>query len=570
LEIPREQIRLTRQIGMDTGGASKGRWSKVFLADCFGMQVVVKVPTDVSPNKLSDFQNEVKLLSQIHHPNICMFLGASLKPPNHYWLVTERLREDLGDVINNPQRALSLYQRLRMARDICLGMIIVHENNIIHRDLKPANCLLDDQGVVKIADFGYSTLVQTIDPPKRQCGTLFFMAPEIMRGVAYDRKVDVYSYAMVLVMLISRRDPYPLTRWSSPQAFIKDITGGVRPELPAETPSKLVQLLRRCWHADPAQRPSFNEIANELTPILVETAIEDPIARIFWLKHLSNDLEPDWPTFLKLFGAAILLPFDPHVQDGSDVISHETLPLEPSGGQLAKASPGALSEWSRSRGSTPDVMNVVNQEMARRSLLQAQRCLEALIATAGSVTTPSVCIEEFGRVCSLFGPILVGSSNFLRNLVEVLRCNWFQGPISGADALRLLKDKPPNSFLVRFSGSTSGCTLSWVNQTQSGRKILHVRVKQSSAGFSLPTEDPSVYPSLPALINALVMQEKLRPTSLTNPYEHLFRETLADMGSYAHEFSDDWAVVGNSLSQSESPPGKRQRLTDGLDMASSR
>jgi serine/threonine protein kinase len=95
-----------------------------------------------------------------------MFLGASLKPPNHYWLVTERLREDLGDVIKNPRRALSLFARLRMARDICLGMIIVHENNIIHRDLKPANCLLDDQGVVKIADFGYSTLVQSIDPPK--------------------------------------------------------------------------------------------------------------------------------------------------------------------------------------------------------------------------------------------------------------------------------------------------------------------------------------------------------------------------------------------------------------------
>jgi hypothetical protein len=119
----------------------------------------------------------------------------------------------------------------------------------------------------------------------------------------------------------------------------------------------------------------------------------------------------------------------------------------------------------------------------------------------------------------------------------------------------------------RFSGSTRGCTLSWVNETQAGRKLLHIRVKQTADGFSLPTEDPSVYPSLLALINALVMQEKLRSTSLTNPYEHLFRETLADMGSYAGNISDDWTVVG-SLSQSESPPGKRQRITQTTGLVS--
>jgi hypothetical protein len=48
----------THILSLSQGGKSKGRWSKVFLADCFGMQVVVKVPTDVSPNKLSDFQTE--------------------------------------------------------------------------------------------------------------------------------------------------------------------------------------------------------------------------------------------------------------------------------------------------------------------------------------------------------------------------------------------------------------------------------------------------------------------------------------------------------------------------------
>jgi serine/threonine protein kinase len=107
------------------------------------------------------------------------------------------------------------------------------------------------------------------------------MAPEIMRGVAYDRKVDVYSYAMMLVMLITRRDPYPLTRWNSPQSFIKDITTGVRPDLPAETPPKLVHLLRRCWDADSTLRPSFNEIAAELTPILVETGTYTGCKRSF-------------------------------------------------------------------------------------------------------------------------------------------------------------------------------------------------------------------------------------------------------------------------------------------------
>ena len=52
---------------------------KVYKGRCYGMDVVVKVPIDISDNKLDDFMNEVKLLSKIHHPNICLFLGASLQ-----------------------------------------------------------------------------------------------------------------------------------------------------------------------------------------------------------------------------------------------------------------------------------------------------------------------------------------------------------------------------------------------------------------------------------------------------------------------------------------------------------
>jgi hypothetical protein len=122
-----------------------------------------------------------------------------------------------------------------------------------------------------------------------------------------------------------------------------------------------------------------------------------------------------------------------------------------SASQLCQASNGALSEWARSRGSAPEVLTLVSNELARRTILQAQHCLEALVSTrgSGSSTLRQVSIEDFGRVTSLFGPLYVGSTAFLKNIVDVLRCNWFQGAISGPDALRLLKDKPPNSFLVR-------------------------------------------------------------------------------------------------------------------------
>jgi serine/threonine protein kinase len=147
---------------------------------------------------------------------------------------------------------------------------------IIHRDLKSPNLLLartpgpGPQGevTVKISDFGLSR-----EKEKTQevgtvmmtgCGSVLWMAPEILLGRRYNEKVDVFSYAMCLVELVDCNLPWAGTATSMEVPNV--VTKGRRPDKQlARATDQMRSLIRRCWHEDPSKRPSFTEIVEELT-----------------------------------------------------------------------------------------------------------------------------------------------------------------------------------------------------------------------------------------------------------------------------------------------------------------
>ena len=97
-----------------------------------------------------------------------------------------------------------VYQLLR-------GVSYLHENNIAHCDLKPRNLLLkdkeDDTSVV-LADFGFATRVFAPRSIKKQCGTPYFVAPEIILGEGYDTKADMWSVGVIVYSLLSGSLPF--------------------------------------------------------------------------------------------------------------------------------------------------------------------------------------------------------------------------------------------------------------------------------------------------------------------------------------------------------------------------
>ena len=137
-------------------------------------------------------------------------------------------------------------------------MSYLHAHRIVHRDLKPSHVLLDEHFQAKISiDL---TCVTTFDAHDyAMIGTLMYIAPEVMTG-EYDHKVDVFSFGIFMYEVITVEN---LRETISPFA----IYHGNRPRLPESLPPPYRELIERCWHQDPNERPEFCEIVQALAKL---------------------------------------------------------------------------------------------------------------------------------------------------------------------------------------------------------------------------------------------------------------------------------------------------------------
>lgn len=126
-------------------------------------------------------------------------------------------------------------------RQILLGLNYLHENDIIHRDIKGANMLVDNKGGIKISDFGVSKKVEDSAYSEVYCegitdsipdlmtgnrahrpslqGSVFWMAPEVVKQTAYTQKADIWSVGCLVVEMLTGEHPYP--QLSQMQAIFK-------------------------------------------------------------------------------------------------------------------------------------------------------------------------------------------------------------------------------------------------------------------------------------------------------------------------------------------------------------
>jgi mitogen-activated protein kinase kinase kinase len=113
-------------------------------------------------------------------------------------------------------------------RQILAGLNYLHERDIIHRDIKGANVLVDNKGVIKISDFGISKKVETnllstaaLSHPHRPSlqGSVYWMAPEVVRQTSYTRKADIWSLGCLVVEMFTGSHPFP--DFSQMQAIFK-------------------------------------------------------------------------------------------------------------------------------------------------------------------------------------------------------------------------------------------------------------------------------------------------------------------------------------------------------------
>ncbi|KAH0697707.1 hypothetical protein KY285_014922 [Solanum tuberosum] len=176
------------------------------------------------------------------------------------------------DYLHKQRGSFKLPTLLKVAIDVSKGMNYLHQNNIIHRDLKAANLLMDENEVVKVADFGVARVKAQTGVMTAETGTYRWMAPEVIEHKPYDHKADVFSFGIVLWELLTGKIPY---EYLTPlQAAMGVVQKGLRPTIPKHTPLKLAELLETCWQQDPTSRPDFSAIVDILQQIAKEVGHE--------------------------------------------------------------------------------------------------------------------------------------------------------------------------------------------------------------------------------------------------------------------------------------------------------
>ncbi|KAJ3690817.1 hypothetical protein LUZ61_019981 [Rhynchospora tenuis] len=253
---------------------ASGSYGDLYRGTYCSQDVAIKVlkPERINMDMQREFAQEVYIMRKVRHKNVVQFIGACTKPPS-LCIVTEFMAGgSVYDYLHKQRGVFKPPALLRVAIDVSKGMNYLHQNNIIHRDLKTANLLMDENEVVKVADFGVARVKAQSGVMTAETGTYRWMAPEVIEHKPYDHKADVFSFGVMLWELLTGKIPY---EYLTPlQAAVGVVQKGLRPTIPKNANPKLAELIERCWQQDPTKRPDFAEILEILQHLSKEVAEE--------------------------------------------------------------------------------------------------------------------------------------------------------------------------------------------------------------------------------------------------------------------------------------------------------
>ena len=308
------------EIKKDKIKIGEGGFGEIYLGNWQGKKVAIKKLTlknlRVGDNNLSKFINEINIISSLRHPNIVLYMGASVDKENYY-MITEYLpngtlfdllhnnnntnsnnnnknNNNYGENINNNSLIstnnnsinnnnnffnfnsfdnysknsfyLNDSNKIKIALQIALVIKYLHSRKIVHCDLKSPNILIDKNYNIKLGDFGLSRFIgKNSENIKGKIGTPHWMAPEILLGGKYEYHSDIFSYGMILWEILTGDIPYNNIDPKKIENLITNEKNIVK--VPDYGNLILRKLCKKCINYDPQKRPSINEILRELKNI---------------------------------------------------------------------------------------------------------------------------------------------------------------------------------------------------------------------------------------------------------------------------------------------------------------
>ncbi|KAG0559668.1 hypothetical protein KC19_10G122000 [Ceratodon purpureus] len=233
------------------------------------------------------FLKEAGILLHLNHPHVVKFFCCDNGQEGGVCFIAMELMEmSLAKLISNHRKRevpFSYPVALEIIVQIARAMCYLHGMGVAHRDLKPQNVVvnkltsphLENQYCVKLVDFGMSKVKVEVSKSNIMTGpgigTTKYRAPEVHPNAHPDGhgkvnwfKADVYSFGVTCAHLLSLNEPFENMKMG--EIYMEQMNG-LKPEVPATCPEKLVVLLNDCWNTSPTSRPGFTEICVKLEEV---------------------------------------------------------------------------------------------------------------------------------------------------------------------------------------------------------------------------------------------------------------------------------------------------------------
>uniref|UniRef100_Q01ZL0 Serine/threonine protein kinase n=1 Tax=Solibacter usitatus (strain Ellin6076) TaxID=234267 RepID=Q01ZL0_SOLUE len=233
------------------------------------------------PDRLGRFEREAKILASLNHPNIAQIFGVEGGALVMELVSGQTLSERIAE------GPVPVAEALRIVAQIAEALAAAHDRGVIHRDLKPANVKLSPDGRVKVLDFGLAkslsgggsgadSRAETLTAAMTEAGTVLgtpgYMSPEQTRGIATDKRTDIWAVGCVLYELLTGRRTFRGGTFGDTIAAVLER----EPDwdaLPPSTPPRVLGLLQRCLRKDMGRRArDAGDIAIEIEQVLAEPA----------------------------------------------------------------------------------------------------------------------------------------------------------------------------------------------------------------------------------------------------------------------------------------------------------
>ena len=241
-------------------GVGKGGFGAVVLVEdtVVGEEIILKfLNRDVALDEsmIKRFVHELRYARRITHENVIRIHDFLLFGKSYAISMEYFPSHTLADELQHGP--LGIKRGLKIIWDICRGMSAAHRVGVVHRDLKPPNILINDDGLVKVVDFGLAAISHSdarLTKTGIVLGTPTYMAPEQVRARAIDTRTDIYSLGVIMYEVFTGRPPYVA---DDPMAILfQHVEGNPTPprQLKPDIPKGVEDIILKAMWVDPAER----------------------------------------------------------------------------------------------------------------------------------------------------------------------------------------------------------------------------------------------------------------------------------------------------------------------------